>query len=479
MATSHLGPCEFDRLLAKNIPHVLENIFFSLDLDSFNKCGKVCSTWNELFSTESFRKKAKNLAYQMRQNKRKLLEFSSRGDAEQVKRLLLSGISPNRVMIKTLLCDAAKGGNRDVVEMLLDKGADPDETDKGGWTPLQCAAVHSKKDAVQILLNRGADPNKVNERNVPHRSMLKWAVMTNDINMVQQLLNAGADPNTAHNDGKTALSEAIHMGYDDVVNLLLDRGADLQLALDRGTKENEHFLTYVAKSEGASFVNIAQALLDEGVDPNMTDKRRNHAVSLAVYNGNKEMVKLLLNGGADPNKASIVPNRIDSANRSCFQYSLLYWATIHHEDIVELLLDAEADPNKADCWGRTPLVVATGKAGMHDVINLLLNKGADPNKSALFGITPLYQVAKNGNTDLVGLLLDKGADPNKAIRNGNTPLHCAASFGNKDMVKILLDRGAEPDKANKYGKTPLHVAERKRHEEVAKMLLSGMSSSLE
>ena len=53
MSRSH-----FDTLLSKNVPHILENIFFSLDFESFKACFEVSKTWNTLLKSEMFHKKA-------------------------------------------------------------------------------------------------------------------------------------------------------------------------------------------------------------------------------------------------------------------------------------------------------------------------------------------------------------------------------------------------------------------------------------
>ena len=51
----------FDQLFAKNVPHIMENIFLSLDFESFKKCLRVSSAWNELLTSESFLMRAKNV----------------------------------------------------------------------------------------------------------------------------------------------------------------------------------------------------------------------------------------------------------------------------------------------------------------------------------------------------------------------------------------------------------------------------------
>ena len=53
-----MDPCAFDMLFAKNVPHILEKIFLSLDLKSYKACLKVNSTWHRILTSESFCKKA-------------------------------------------------------------------------------------------------------------------------------------------------------------------------------------------------------------------------------------------------------------------------------------------------------------------------------------------------------------------------------------------------------------------------------------
>ena len=56
-----MAACDFDRLLTRNVPHILEKIFFSLDYASFKKCLKVSKSWNDILKTESFLKRGKTV----------------------------------------------------------------------------------------------------------------------------------------------------------------------------------------------------------------------------------------------------------------------------------------------------------------------------------------------------------------------------------------------------------------------------------
>ena len=116
---------------------------------------------------------------------------------------------------------------------------------------------------------------------------------------------------------------------------------------------------------------------------------------------------------------------------------LLEAAQNSHYDVVKLLINSGADPNKADSGGFTPLHRAA-RSGCKDIIQLLLNSGADPNKADNYGQTPLHWAAGHGHKDIVQLL-HSVADPNKADSDGKTACDLAH---NEDIAKMLNDAGS-------------------------------------
>lgn len=112
-------------------------------------------------------------------------------------------------------------------------------------------------------------------------------------------------------------------------------------------------------------------------------------------------------------------------------------------DMVRLLLEAGADPNLGD--SSTPLIEAAGKAGNAAAVGLLLTAGADPNAADKTGYTPLMAAAKAGDSDLTAALLKAGADPNARSRQGHSPLGIALAAGDNALIAALEKAGARRD----------------------------------
>ena len=130
-----------------------------------------------------------------------------------------------------------------------------------------------------------------------------------------------------------------------------------------------------------------------------------------------------------------------------------------HKDVIKILLGGGADPDKASgSVGMAPLHMPALK-GNTDVVQLLLNSGANPNVVSFGGLTPLFWAAANDHFDVSKLLIENGADPNKVENEGDLPLHGAACNAYYCVVKLLVDKGAEINKAEyMFGKTALHYA---------------------
>jgi ankyrin repeat protein len=190
----------------------------------------------------------------------------------------------------TNLIDAAKKGDAGVVRGLLDRGANVNEKDKGGFTPLHIAAARDDPNILRILLDRGAN---VNEKARRGDTALHMATLGDNPEMVRILLDRGANVNEKNDWGSTALHHAALQGHSDIAQVLLDRGANV----DEKNSSDSTALHYAAFW---GYSDIVQLLLDNGANVDAKDVRKATPMNLAAFNGHADVVHLLLNRAADP-----------------------------------------------------------------------------------------------------------------------------------------------------------------------------------
>ncbi|KAM3072556.1 hypothetical protein ACMFMG_009350 [Clarireedia jacksonii] len=201
------------------------------------------------------------------------------------------------------------------------------------------------------------------------------------------------------------------------------------------------------------------SLQTEKNDGSLADNDGDAPLIQASSNGNIEVVRSLLDKGADisvTNKDGWTPLYIASSNG--------------HLEVVKFLLEKDADLSIGDNIRCTPLIAASGY-GHLEIVKLLLERGADLSIATNNGWTPLNAASSHGHLEIVKLLLERGADLSIATNDGWTPLNAASSHGHLEIVKLLLERGADLSIATNNGWTPLNIASYSGHLEVVKLLL--------
>ena len=332
-----------------------------------------------------------------------------------------------------------------VAELLLEHGAEVDTRDKDHSTPLHFASRYGKLEMVRLLLDLGADPEAnaegdMGEKPLHDVSRGEYRSQEEGVCIAQLLLEHGADVNTRRNDHWTPLHTASYLGNVEIARLLLDHGADPEANAegDMGEKPLHKVSVgdYRSQEDG---VRVAQLLLERGADVNT--RRHDHQTPLHVasYFGNVEIVRLLLDHGADSEanaEGDYGSKPLHSLSCGKFKYQ---------EDgvrVVELLLDRGADVNtrRDDHW--TPLHLAT-ICGKFDIAQLLIDRGAEVNAVDNFGKTPLHEVSRNkyepqeDGVRIAQLLLDHGADVNAKSSAGDTPLTLASRSENIELAELL------------------------------------------
>ncbi len=258
-----------------------------------------------------------------------LFNASLNGSVVMVQTLLSAGANPNAPLLsgETAVMTAARTGNADVLGLLLAAGGDPNVTGARNQTALMWAVGQKHADAAQVLVENGADiharseswsqvmavpPHTGNQQPVPHgdNTALMFAARVGDLASARLLLAAGADVKDTNAWGVSATVMAAHSGFNELVEFLLEEGADPS-----------------ADSAGLS------------------------ALHMAIMRRDEDLVRTLLAYGADPNAriATWTPTR--RASRDWHFHPAVVGATpfwlaarFSEPEIMRLLAEHGADP---------------------------------------------------------------------------------------------------------------------------------------
>lgn len=278
--------------------------------------------------------------------------------------------------------------------------------------------VRDRRDAVNGKADDGSTP-------------LLYAAMYGDGEAVRLLLDRGANPNIANDAGATPLMLAV----DDatITTLLLDRGADVNAA----SIEGHTALSLAAGRLGAA--PVVKLLLDRGAHPSPPSSTRGapgglvpgSALGQAANAGNAPVFRMLVEHGADLKSAlpalvlaaragcgSCLETLLARAPRATLESALVALAPYGDTALLARLIDRGADVNtrltsgRRDRRDRTPLMLAASSDLVPtNAVKMLIARGADLNARGPAGETALDLARRNGDTDVVRVLLAAGAAP--------------------------------------------------------------------
>ena len=326
-----------------------------------------------------------------------LLEAAKETGWEAVRSLLAAGADPNAAAADgaTALHWAAYHDHGEAAGWLLDAGADPNATNDLDATPLWNASVNGSAAMVGRLLAAGADPNAAL---LGGESVLMTAARTGSPKVVRMLIDAGADPNATGARGQTALMWAAAQKHPDTVRLLVERGADVHARSESWSQlmaipphsepANQQMVPHGANTALLFAARVgdlesARILVAAGSDPDATDAWGVTPTVYAAHSGFRELAAFFVGSGADPNIAGA-------------GFSALHLAILRRDgELVRILLDHGADPN-ARLRNWTPTRRASRDWYIHP---------------ALVGAAPLWLAARFSEPGIMRMLADAGADP--------------------------------------------------------------------
>jgi ankyrin repeat protein len=406
------------------------------------------------------------------------------------------------------LIDAVEKQDMPAFRAVLDQRVNVNMVEADGTTALHWAAHRNNIEMVNALLEAGAD---VAARNRYGVAPLSLAAVNGNADMLKLLLDAGADPSTSLAENETVLMTASRTGVVEAVQLLLEYGADVN------AKESWRGQTALMWAAGEGNLEVAQILLDHGAEVQARSDRGFTPLLFASREGHVELIRPLLRAGAKvdetlPARESVRAESGESAGAKTGITPLLLASGSAHFELAALLLEEGADPNQSPLgwtalhqlsWVRkagqagsnNPAPEGSGSLGSLEFARKLVEHGAELNARVterppagvtdlnMKGGTPFLLAARTADVELMSLLAELGADPLMPNENYSTPLMVAAGLGTAapgedpgtelevlEAVKLALVLGGDINAVNDHGETAMHGAAYKHVPQVVQLL---------
>ena len=315
---------------------------------------------------------------------------------------------------RTVLHEAAEQDKQKIAGYLIQLGAEVDNKDKYGYTPLKVAAynINNSVELAKLLLEQGADVNTKDN-----------------------------DGDTDNENGDTPLHVAAHHNSIELAELLLEHGAEVN------TKDiNKVTPLHVAARH--KNVELAKLLLEHSAEVNTKNKNGVTPLHVAARHNNVELAKLLIEQAAEVNTKN---NDGDT--------SLQEAARHNNVGVAKLLLEQAAEVNTKNNDGDTPLKEAARHNNV-GVAKLLLAHGAEVNTKDNKRVTPLQEAARHNRVELAKLMLEQGAGVNTKNNDGDTPLHVATRLNSIELAKLLIEHGADISTTDKNSESGLQYMQK-------------------
>jgi ankyrin repeat protein len=395
-----------------------------------------------------------------------LYAAAEQSDPSMTEKLLKAGADPNVALMsgETPLMAAATRGNVDTVKALLKGGANPNlKEENAGQTALMWALSKKQVGSVEALVKGGADVNAASKTGF---TPLMFAAQQGDAASERTLIKAGAKVNEAQpKTGLTALMVAAAMVNTDAVDALLEAEANPNAvdtngyaALHRVVRDSDYGIDYGRR---AQILTVVQSLLKHGANPNLRIEQDKAKAADEIKRGANAFygkrtavtVTEIILTGATP---------------------VVLAAEVSNLDVIKALVEAGADPNIATDSGTTALMMVSGagtdvqrarepeeRAFVVPVAKYLVEHGADVNAAGQFGWTALHAAAYQGINEEIEYLVSKGAKIDHKDEFGQTALSISMSVLTKEIGarRLQIPRRYREDTAKlllKLGATPLH-----------------------
>ncbi len=334
-------------------------------------------------------------------------------------------------------------------------------------SPVADAAMRGDTEAVRALVNgQGAD---VNAAQGDGMTALHWAAANGNPELVQVLIEVGANLELTTRIGAyTPLHLASKEGNAEAIRYLLNAGADPAARTASGGATALHFAASADSPEGVAL------LIDSGADPNVGEDQWGQTPLIFAASANRtRAVEALLERGADPAHMTRAVNvsqlsEVHSAAREAWSETL---EGFREEELGTDEMSEEEEEEATRAWQPTPKQLALAAEAAREVLRTRSPEDVELEEpepgttsqnemvGGWGGLTALLHAVRQGHIATAKALIAGGADINQVSGGDQTsPLLMAAVNGQFDMALVLLDYGADPNLASEAGTTPLYAA---------------------
>lgn len=325
----------------------------------------------------------------------------------------------------------------EIIKLFLEKGIDLNCKGKHNNNALVTICKYNRFDMLKLFFEGGY----FQEKHLNDRLGIKAlfiAIKNNYIEIIKFLLDNGIDPNILDARNNNAIIQAMEVCNPEVIRLLLQKTNIEYFKVKYGVEAI--FLAVTKRS--FECVNI---LLDIGISSNSVNKSQISLLSHAIYAGNVDIARLVLDRGSNMYYELKMQYTIT-------ENALLIASKRNHLQIINLLLDRGFDPNFIDISGKTVLFHLSEKKSYEcspkEAIKLLLKRGADPNITYR-GFHMLYVAIEQNNYNFLECLLENGLDPDVYIED-NSLVYYSVVAKSLECLEKLIEYGANIFEPKKY-----------------------------
>jgi len=223
------------------------------------------------------------------------------------------------------------------------------------------------------------------------------------------------------------------------------------------TKEDANLLF---KAVQENRIDIVKELIAKGVDINVKDEVGSTPLHTAAFSGHFEIVKFLIENGAD----------VNAVNDEFGETPIFNAVAKGHIDIVKYLIEKGARLDIINKKAKSSVLHQAVFWGDLSLVKLFVEKGVQLELKNIDNDTALCLCMKLKRYEMAKYLIEKGANVNTQCMTGRTPLHFAVIFGDFEGAKLMVGKGANPNIADNINYLPLAYAGVKKDINTIKLL---------